>query len=329
MQHTPKKIHRILLLSVLYAVVIGSILLAFPKNVWYTQGNMDSIYLWTAQKNSFGLPVNIELWQGNTPQSTPQTTPIKTVKPVTPIIKTIPKVIQNTKKITTCAQLQICDKVKFGDGYTDAKKAAYYSSIIEVIDSLQKWMSKKIIISDSLFSLSLSNSIWDRRWWGWSKTIIINTKDISNMQEFREILTHELWHIIDLWAIVGSSQQYDKQFTLWWQSIFGIDDTSLDFYRISWDSISTRKADATYLDFIWGYAMSNPYEDFAECFNMYIRHNDVFRAMALASQKLQKKYNFIQSIVWDTILWTDWQNVATLNANSKRRPRDSTRMSLE
>ncbi len=329
MQHTPKKIHNIILLSILYTVIIGSILLAFPKNAWYTQGTMDGIYLWTAQKSSFGLPVNIELWQWDTTSNTPQITPTPSVKPVTPISKNTPKIIQNKRKVTTCNDLQICDKVKFSAGYTDTKKALYYSSIIDVIDSLQQWMSRKTIISDSLFSLTLSNSIWDRRWWWWSKTIIINTKDISNMQEFREILTHELGHIIDLWGIVGVSQQYDQKFTLWGKSIFGIDDSSLDFYRISRDSITTRKSDATYLDFIWWYAMSNPYEDFAECFNMYIRHNDVFRAMSQWSQKLQKKYNYIQSIIWSTILATDWQNVATINANSKRRPRDSTRMSLE
>ena len=327
MHHTPKKIHRILLLSVLYAVVIGSVLLAFPKNVWYNQSPTWGMYLWTAQKDNLWLPVNIELWQWNTATNTTQSSSTKQV--TAPIVRNIPKPLKSNQKVTTCAQLKICDKVKFSEWYSDSKKAAYYSNIIDVIDSLQRWMSRKTMISDSLYSLTLSNSIGDRRWWGWSKTIIINTKDISNMQEFREILTHELWHIIDLGAIVWSSKQYDKQFTLWGQSIFGIDDTSLDFYRISWTDISTRKADATYLDFVWWYAMSNPYEDFAESFNMYIRHNDVFRAMALSSQKLQKKYNFIKSIVWDTILWTDWQNVGILNANAKRRPWDSTRMSLE
>ena len=42
-----------------------------------------------------------------------------------------------------------------------------------------------------------------------------------------------------------------------------------------------------------------------------------------------KKYDFIESIVWGTILGTDWQNVSTINQNPKRRPWDSTRMSLE
>lgn len=327
MHHTQKKLHRILLLSILYAVVIGSVLLAFPKNVWYNQSSTWGMYLWTAQKDNIWLPINIELWQWNTISNTSQSTTTKQV--TAPIVQNVPKPQKNSQKITTCAQLQICDKVKFGEWYSDSKKAAYYSNIIDVIGSLQKWMARKTMISDSLYSITLSNSIGDRRWWWWSKTIIINTKDISNMQEFREILTHEIWHIIDLGAIVWVSKTYDKQFTLWGQSIFGTDDTSLDFYRISWIDIATRKADATYLDFVWWYAMSNPYEDFAESFNMYMRHNDVFRAMALSSQKLQKKYNFIKWIVWDTILWTDWKNVSILNANAKRRPWDSTRMSLE
>ena len=211
MHHTPKKIHRILLLSVLYAVVIGSVLLAFPKNVWYNQSPTWGMYLWTAQKDNLWLPVNIELWQWNTATNTTQSSSTKQV--TAPIVRNIPKPLKSNQKVTTCAQLKICDKVKFSEWYSDSKKAAYYSNIIDVIDSLQRWMSRKTMISDSLYSLTLSNSIGDRRWWGWSKTIIINTKDISNMQEFREILTHELWHIIDLGAIVWSSKQYDKQFS--------------------------------------------------------------------------------------------------------------------
>jgi hypothetical protein len=48
--------------------------------------------------------------------------------------------------------------------------------------------------------------------------------------------------------------------------------------------------------------MSNPYEDFAESFNMYMRHHDVFVAMAQNSSILQQKLQFIESLVGANIL---------------------------
>lgn len=326
MQHPQKRFYRVILLSILYCVCIISILLAFPKNVWYTDNALDGVYMWSAKSAWVKLPVQVEWWQGKKTQTiTPQPTPITTTR-VIPIKTTV---VPKKKTILTCSEVWMCDKVHFGDWYTDKQRTLYYTAILEVVSSIQNALPKTTRISDVLFSVSLSNTIWDRRWWGWSKTIVINTKDISNTQEFREILTHELWHIIDLWVNAGVSLQLDQSFTLWWVAKFWVDDRSLDFYRISRDNTDTRKADATYVDFVWGYAMSNPYEDFAESFNMYIWHNDTFRAMTSWSEKLQKKYNFIQSIIWSLILGTDWKNVTTVNANAKRRPWDSTRMSLE
>lgn len=338
-----RKRNRIISLSIIYTICFGSILLAFPKTTGYTDKNNEGIFLWSAKKQS-GLPVQVQWWEGtnitsssdkdstyntaisrtkntnNTTSWSPKKTPIKPSKPKA-----------STKNHTlTCEDVWICDKVRFLDGYTTKQKTDYYTIILTTVDNIQKTLPanyKKL--SDTLFSITLSPTLTDRRGrWG-SKTIIINTADISSLQEFREILTHELGHIIDLWSIVGTLSTMDTSFTLGWQSTFSSDDPSLQFYRISRENTTTKKADAVYTDFVGWYAMTTPYEDFSESFNMYLRHQDVFRAMANSSENLQKKYNYIKSLLWNNFFQTDRKSVSLVTNNSNWRPWDSTRMSLD
>jgi hypothetical protein len=43
--------------------------------------------------------------------------------------------------------------------------------------------------------------------------------------------------------------------------------------------------------------MSDPFEDFAECFNLYLNHNALFKYFAQNNKDtLGKKYNFIATL---------------------------------
>jgi hypothetical protein len=46
-------------------------------------------------------------------------------------------------------------------------------------------------------------------------------------------------------------------------------------------------------DFVSGYALTNPFEDFAEAHNAYHLHNKRFRTIAQSNSTLQQKYNKI------------------------------------
>jgi len=49
-------------------------------------------------------------------------------------------------------------------------------------------------------------------------------------------------------------------------------------------------------DFCSGYGMTNPFEDFAECFNLYLNHNSYFAYLAKNNNALADKYNFFANI---------------------------------
>jgi hypothetical protein len=42
--------------------------------------------------------------------------------------------------------------------------------------------------------------------------------------------------------------------------------------------------------------MSDPFEDLAECFNLYTHHNNLFKKFALSNKIMKKKYNFIAAL---------------------------------
>ncbi|PID86460.1 hypothetical protein CSB08_00570 [Candidatus Gracilibacteria bacterium] len=95
--------------------------------------------------------------------------------------------------------------------------------------------------------------------------------------EIISVFIHELGHYIDLYYFIN----YQK-----------INDTSNNFYNISWKNYKTIKKGEEIKDFVSGYAMSNKYEDFAESFTYYILHNKDFLYKTKNSKSLERKYNF-------------------------------------
>jgi hypothetical protein len=42
--------------------------------------------------------------------------------------------------------------------------------------------------------------------------------------------------------------------------------------------------------------MSDPFEDFAECHNLYLNHHDYFRKLAMNNSTVKSKYNFMSNL---------------------------------
>ena len=120
-----------------------------------------------------------------------------------------------------------------------------------------------------------------------------------NENEIVGVFVHELGHIIDLGKMKGtssiSSNFVDGRFKI------PTDDPSVSFYRLSWQNEKKQKALAVREDFVSGYAMSDPFEDFAESFNFYVLHGKDFRAIKKESHTLAKKYEFLKNEVFEGI----------------------------
>jgi predicted SprT family Zn-dependent metalloprotease len=231
--------------------------------------------------------------------------------------------ISSLQKI--CIKYQdICD-ITYFNGTFDSKELLYYQAlIIYAIKNIDKNLHTTKKLKNTLHSVRLNNPWEWKRWYAWHNTISINIWWIQNYKEFQEVLTHELWHIIDLWIIRWKSKYKDSKFTEFWEDVFGMDDKSINFYKLSWKSENTKFSG--FKDFVGWYAMTNPFEDFAESFNMYLNHHEVFKNLGKTNYTCSQKFQYIDSLFKWFHFHSDNTNLKKLEKNQIRRPWDSTKI---
>lgn len=177
-------------------------------------------------------------------------------------------------------------------------------------------------LKKKIYYIKIQKSKSWRRWYAGHHSIVINVKNDMSYLEFYEVLTHEFWHIVDLWLLNWKSLVKSIKFKEFWKPVFSIDDTSLKFYKLCFLSSKVKKSEIYTKDFVSWYAMTNVFEDFAETFNMFVNHNYVFKKMAKESNILQKKYYFFNKLLH----WKYLKSDKYFSYKYGFRPWDSTRM---
>jgi hypothetical protein len=185
-------------------------------------------------------------------------------------------------------------------------------------------VNKKII--DTIKKITIKNDDSQKRGYATRDTIVLNIGPVSDIKEFQNLSAHELGHIFDLWTIQGKSKTKSKLFTEFTKAVFWTDDPSILFYKISRESEKVRKKTATKKDFCSWYGMTNPFEDFAECFNLFINNQSVFKFIATKNKTLAQKYNFIATLLQGQYLEKNMQAIRLVKNDLTRRPWDTTKL---
>jgi hypothetical protein len=136
-----------------------------------------------------------------------------------------------------------------------------------------------------------------RRGLGGSNTVILRCSSVTD-EELVSVLVHEMGHVTDTGAINGSAAGGISSFYDGSNPVYG-DDPSLEFYTLDFKDDKTLKRTATEWDFVSGYAMTDPFEDFAESYAYYVLHGNEFRSLAETNSVLQKKYEFLKNKVFN------------------------------
>lgn len=227
---------------------------------------------------------------------------------------------------TICESLSICDKINFKGDFSNNDKYEYIKSFSKIIKFIDTNSNEDKNIEDVITDIEISNENGKRRGYATRNTILFNIWLVQSQKEFRELSTHEMGHITDLWYIQWTAYKKDKNFTEFGKAVFATDDFSLWFYKLSRDKETIRKSETKKKDFCSGYGMSDPFEDFAECFNLYINHNSLFKQIAKTNTILKKKYNIIASIFDGQYLLANTKDLTLITSNNTRRPRDTTKI---
>ena len=226
-----------------------------------------------------------------------------------------------------CASMNICDKITFNGTYTNTSRYTYLKIITKIIQFIDTNGNQNKKMENVLQSIQINNNNGNRRWYATHNNIIFNLWSVQSNTEFINLTTHEMGHITDLGYIEGTSFQKDPKYTEFWKAVFSMDDLSLKFYGLSRDNETIRKAVAKKKDFCSGYGMSDPFEDFAECFNLYINHNAFFKWAAKTDTVLKNKYNFIAAVFKGQYISSNSWDTKLLKPDTTRRARDTTKLS--
>ncbi len=224
------------------------------------------------------------------------------------------------------ANMSLCAKVKFEWDYEYKDKYMYLASAIYILKNIEENIQFGRTVQRQLDEIIINNEIWNRRWYATCDDIVLNLWSVPSYIEFFELLTHEMWHVVDLGMVRWFSNTKSSIYTEFGSKVFQIDDPSLDFYKISWQSEKVRKSSAVRDDFCSGYGMTDPFEDFSECHNLYLNHNAIFKELAKINENLKQKYNFFANLYG----WKYWFNASEdldkIQYNNSWRPWDTTRM---
>ena len=149
-----------------------------------------------------------------------------------------------------------------------------------------------------LTQLEVKNITHQSRGLANDEKIILHVASMDDDDETVSVFVHEMGHITDLSVLregLNGRLTAFKDNNKYVRS----DDPSYKFYRISWENNTRRKLGAVRRDFVSGYAMTDPFEDFAETYLIYRLHGDKFRSILPQSIQLQRKYDFMKTIVFE------------------------------
>ena len=152
-------------------------------------------------------------------------------------------------------------------------------------------------VSAKLKNLTLYFSSTGRRGLGGGSTIILRCQNVTD-QELVAVLVHELGHIKDTGLMKGDFWSGESEFKDGEKAIYE-NDPSLEFYRIGFESEKKVKEGISAEDFVTGYTMTDPFEDFAETYNFYVLHGKQFKKMTETNELLYQKYQFMKDKVFD------------------------------
>lgn len=229
----------------------------------------------------------------------------------------------------TCEKYRVyCNKVTYEWVWSNKDKYMYTAIAVFFMASIDNKLQREENLASTMQLLTLRQREDKARGYASRTKLYLHLPMMKTMEEFAGVLVHELGHIIDVWVINGSGKELDQKFTEFGKPAFYKNDFSLGFYELSRQSEKVRKKTAGELSFCSGYWMSNVFEDFAECFKLYLFNHNYFFSLAQSDPILYKKYQYIANLFDGDYIKsssTD-RSLAQNHIASKKRAWDSTRL---
>lgn len=190
----------------------------------------------------------------------------------------------------------ICSITTRDGSYTANEKLMYQAILIYMINVLNDYLDTTMQKNIQYVKLYEDSDRGSRRWSATATYVKMNTAKINDAKEFRQVLTHELGHMIDFSVVTWYSRTKDTRYTEFWKARWPVDDPSINYYKISWLDESTRRSSANFRDFVSGYGMRWMYEDMAEFHNLWLNHHAYLKSLVRWNETLEAKYDYFSAL---------------------------------
>lgn len=148
-----------------------------------------------------------------------------------------------------------------------------------------------------LSELTLVYNTTMRRGLGGSNSIVIRCLGVTD-SELAAVLVHEMGHLVDADLLFGTDTKTPTGFYDFDTQV-PADDASLLFYKLDWVSEKERRADSKECDFASVYGTTDPFEDFAEAYALYVTYGPQFKKLGASCPTFAAKYDFMKTYVFE------------------------------
>lgn len=219
----------------------------------------------------------------------------------------------------------ICQMIHYTGNPSWQQKIRYLAMIVYSIQHIDRYLTSELKLQDIISHITINVDNMGRRGLAGKTVVEFNMGKIKSNKEFLGVISHEFNHIVDLGVLEWTLSRLDYNYTEFGKAHFMVDDPSIDFYKLSRDNEKTLKSGVWYEDFVSGYGLTDPFEDFSETANLYLYHNTMFRQMIVSNPVLSQKFAYMENL-YNTQIISKGTITSDLQNDISRRPWDTTKV---
>ncbi|MDR2540911.1 MAG: hypothetical protein LBD11_03915 [Candidatus Peribacteria bacterium] len=136
----------------------------------------------------------------------------------------------------------LCEKTIFNGSFKNREKAYYFDQISTIVTDVDKIAQRGKTLEEVFSQILVNQTKGNRRGSSGRSKLTMNLGGMKYDDEFRQVFTHEVGHIIDLGALQGKNSTKSTLYTEFGKKVFALDDPSLEYYKYSRQSETIRKS---------------------------------------------------------------------------------------
>ncbi|MDR3169534.1 MAG: hypothetical protein LBU27_07465 [Candidatus Peribacteria bacterium] len=135
-----------------------------------------------------------------------------------------------------------CEKTFWNGTFTPREKSEYFGQITTIVSGIDTIAQRGKALEQVFSQILINQAKGNRRGSSGRTKLTMNLGGMEYDDEFRQVFTHEVGHIVDLGSLQGKNKNQSALYTEFGKKAFALDDPSLEYYKYSRQSESIRKS---------------------------------------------------------------------------------------